>query len=164
MTVSPFQIPVSDLIADPGSRRTVGFEATVDWQVEMAEVGPVVGVEMLLENASGVLVARGEATTELQLACHRCLRQWSESLDVEVMEAFGFEGAEGEYPLSGDIADLEPMVRDAVLLEVPLRPLCRDDCRGICATCGADLNSNTCPGHGDESTSPFAELRELLEP
>ena len=51
---------------------------------------------------------------------------------------------EDTYPLEGDQLDLRPLVRDALLLELPLAPLCREDCRGLCAECGADLNLGPC--------------------
>jgi uncharacterized protein len=164
MTSSPFVFPISDLLSDSGSRRAVAVDTSIAWGVEMAAVGPNLKAELVLENASGVLVVRGQAETTLQLTCDRCLTVWSEDLDIEITEALGFDVDGDGYALDRDTADLEPVLRDALLLEVPLRPMCRDDCRGICATCGADLNTATCPGHDEESTSPFAALRDLLEP
>lgn len=164
VTSSPFLVHVSDLLADSGSRRAVDVDGPIEWGFELAAVGPQLHAELVLENASGVLVVRGPAETTLGLTCHRCLTEWSESLRVEVAEALGFEDDDVGYALDGDTVDLEPVLRDALLLEVPLRPLCRDDCLGICATCGADLNTDSCPGHDEESASPFAELRDLLEP
>jgi uncharacterized protein len=164
MTSSPFVFPVSDVLADSGSRRAVEVDAPIAWGFEMAAVGPHLKAELVLENASGVLVVRGPAETALQLTCHRCLTVWTETLAVEITEALGFDDDGDGYALEKDTADLEPVLRDALLLEVPLRPMCRDDCRGLCATCGADLNTATCPGHDEESISPFAALRDLLEP
>ncbi len=164
MVSSPFVVPVSDLIAEPGLRREIRLDAVVDWRFELAAIGPGIHAELILENASGVLVVRGSAQAELGLTCHRCLTEWSEPLGVELTEALGFEGDEDGYSLDRDTADLEPALRDAVLLNVPLRPLCREGCLGICATCGADLNTGSCPGHEEEGSSPFAGLRDLLEP
>ena len=73
-------------------------------------------------------------------------------------------GEDPEYPLDQDVADLEPVLRDAVLLTFPLLPLCDPECRGLCATCGADLNTGACPGHEEMTESPFTVLRGLLEP
>jgi uncharacterized protein len=164
VTDSPFRIPISDL-AEAGSRRDVVLDADVDWGFELADVGPV-HAELVLENAAGVLVVRGTVESELGLTCHRCLTEWEQDLELGLAEAMGFEDDEDAdvYRLDGDVADLEPVLRDAVLLEVPLRPLCRPDCLGLCATCGADLNDGPHPAHAEESTSPFAGLRDLLEP
>ena len=165
MTESPFRIPIQDL-AEPGSRREIEIDAEVDWGFELAEVGPTLHADLRLENAAGVLVVRGRVESVLGLTCHRCLTEWDEEVDLPVTEALGFEEDEEAevYRLDGDVADLEPVLRDVVLLEVPLRPLCREDCRGLCATCGADLNGGPHPEHEEESSSPFAVLRDLLEP
>src|SRR3972149_2694629 len=64
-------------------------------------------------------------------------------------------------PLHGGVADLESPIRDTILLELPLAPTCRPGCLGLCARCGGDLNTGSCPGHEKESDSPFASLREL---
>ena len=64
---------------------------------------------------------------------------------MKVLEHFTEEGDGSDtYPLRHDEIDLEPMVHDAVLLELPQAPLCRPDCRGLCPTCGADLNAQSC--------------------
>ena len=164
VTTSPFLIPVSDLLAASGSRRSVQIDAPIEWGFELAAVGPQLHAELLLENAFGVLVVRGIVETTRGFTCQRCLTEWAEPLHVEVTEALGFDDDEDGYALDGDTADLEPVLRDALLLDVSLRPLCRDDCPGICATCGADLNTDSCPGHDEVGASPFAELRDLLEP
>jgi uncharacterized protein len=95
--------------------------------------------------------------------CRRCLTEWPEPLEVDVFEMLGSD-PEAEYRLSGDEADLEVPLRDAVLLALPLSPLCRPDCLGLCGVCGADLNTGSCPGHGEVPASPFTVLRDLLEP
>jgi len=165
VTESPFRVPIADL-AEAGSRREVTLETEVAWGFELAEVGPELRAELLLENAAGVLVVRGSVATTLGLTCHRCLTEWNEDLNLSVIEALGFDDDEEAdvYRLDGDVADLEPVLLDNVLLEVPLRPVCREDCLGLCAACGADLNGGPHPEHDVESTSPFAALRDLLEP
>ncbi len=60
--------------------------------------------------------------------------------------------------------DLESPIRDEVGLALPLKPLCRDDCLGLCPTCGTDLNTEPCEGHEDLSSSPFAVLEQFLDP
>ena len=70
---------------------------------------------------------------------------------------------EETYPLHGDQIDLEPLARDAVLLELPLTPLCAEDCQGLCSTCGANRNEGDC-GHSITSTdSRWASLDVLKD-
>jgi uncharacterized protein len=58
--------------------------------------------------------------------------------------------------------DLAPLFREFALLEIPLKPLCREDCKGLCIECGQNLNEKDC-GHREEIDSPFSALKELLE-
>lgn len=160
---SPFRFPVSDLLAEPGHRRPVTVAAEVDWALELSLIGPALSADLLLESATGAIVVRGPVETTVTHRCHRCLTEWTEPLAVDLLEAVGVGEEDDGYPLDGDVADLEAPIRDAVLLTVPLSPTCRPDCRGLCAVCGADLNTASCPGHDEEPDSPFASLRGLLD-
>jgi uncharacterized protein len=81
---------------------------------------------------------------------------------VHVDELFEAVPLEGEtYLLEDDVIDLEPMVRDALLLELPLAPLCRDDCAGLCPTCGANRNDEPCDCAEAEPDPRWAALRSL---
>lgn len=160
---SPFRVPVSDLLAYPGRKRPVIIDAPIEWVLELSQAGPDLHAELVLQGASGGVLVRGTAETEATHSCHRCLTEWTEPIEVEVAEILGLEEDPDGYPLDGEVADLEAPLRDAVLLAIPLSPTCRPDCRGICATCGGDLNTGSCPGHDDELDSPFAPLRELFD-
>jgi len=160
---SPFRIPVSDLLADPGHRSPITIDAPIDWGLELSQVGPQLHADLVLQGASGGVLVRGSVETEATHSCHRCLTEWTEPIEVEISELLGLDEDPDGYPLDGDVADLETPIRDAVLLAIPLSPTCRPDCRGICATCGGDLNTGSCPGHDEELDSPFASLRELFD-
>ena len=80
--------------------------------------------------------------------CRRCGgpvdgRPWSPGVQERYAPAGGTDRDEEAYPLTGDELDLEPLARDAVLLELPLAPLCTEDCRGLCPTCGANRNTES---------------------
>jgi uncharacterized protein len=160
---SAFRFPVADLLAHVGDRRNIVVAVPVDWGLDLSRVGPQLAADLILESASGGIVVRGPVTTLVANTCHRCLTEWQEPLEVELLEALGVDDDPDGYRLHGNVADLETPLRDAVLLAVPLSPTCRPDCRGLCAVCGADLNGTSCPGHDDEPDSPFAPLRGLLD-
>lgn len=162
---SSFRIVVADLLGEPGRRRTVRVEASVDWGIELSRIAPSPPLtgEISLEGAAGGVFASGTAAASVEHTCHRCTAVWTEEVEVSLQEMLDRE-PDGEYPIDGDVADLEPPIRDALILALPLLPICRPDCLGLCAQCGADLNTGACPGHDEEPTSPFAGLREMLEP
>ena len=103
--------------------------------------------------SEGVLVtatARAPVTGE----CARCLEPVHQQVDVKVQELFGYTADDGldaadGYALQGDLLDLEPALHDALVLALPLAPLCREDCPGLCVECGA-LLAQAGPDHGHE--------------
>jgi uncharacterized protein len=116
----------------------------------------------------GVLVT-GSAVAPLTGECARCLDPVSSTMEVSLQELYLYQPGPGEGEdddeerfLDGDLLDLEPAFRDAVVLAMPLSPLCQEDCPGLCPECGARL-AEAGPGHGhDEDVDPrWAALRRL---
>ena len=115
----------------------------------------------------GVLVT-GTAQAGLDGECARCLGEIHDDVVADIQELFVYDdgdiAADEEADVSrleGDLLDLEPLLRDAVVLSLPFQPLCRDDCPGLCAECGARLADD--PGHQhDEPIDPrWAALEGL---
>ena len=128
----------------------------------------------------GVLVS-GTARTVATGECARCLEPLTLDLEVTFQELFTYPAADGDdgadddgatseaagdvHLLDGDLLDLEPVLRDAVVLALPLAPLCREDCPGLCAECGARLaDAGPGHGHGDGTDPRWAALRVLAAP
>ncbi len=123
----------------------------------------VLGVQ-LEEVSDGVLVT-ASVTAELAGECARCLDEFTSSIEVTFCELFAghADGSEDDgYLLDGDLLDLEPAVRDALVLELPLSPLCAADCAGLCATCGVRL-ADAEPGHRHaDDGGVWAVLKDLF--
>jgi uncharacterized protein len=134
MASHPLVVGIADLRRQPGTRRRVEREVELDGlAVSSARVpdGALVGIDLELETLSNGLVATGTITVPYEGDCRRCLDPVRASATAEIREVFEPRATEGEtYPLGDDTVDLEPMVRDAVLLTLPLAPLCGADCRG----------------------------------
>lgn len=96
----------------------------------------------------GVLVT-GTAVVQVRGECVRCLGEVSGTLEIDVQELFVHPGSgatdDEASRLEDDLVDLEPLLRDGVVLDLPFQPLCREDCEGLCVECGANLNDD--PGH-----------------
>lgn len=134
MARHPLRVGIADLRRRPGTRRRVEESVPLDdLEVSTSRVPPgaPVGVDLELETLSDGLVATGTIAAPWTGDCRRCLRPVEGRAVVEVREIFQPRPVEGEtYAMGEDVVDLEPMVRDAVLLALPLAPLCADDCRG----------------------------------
>ena len=116
-------------------------------------LGSPVELDIRLESVvEGVLVS-GSATVEVRGECVRCLGDISDELEVGIQELYVYPGVEPDDDLAsrleGDLIDLEPLLRDQVVLDLPFQPLCRDDCSGLCVECGANLNND--PAHRHEA-------------
>jgi uncharacterized protein len=144
---SPFVVHVADLLRRPGARRAEELAGPVPVAMVGTSVTAedVVGVRATLESVSEGILATGAVSAPWHADCRRCLRPVSGLVEADFRELFERHPREGEtYPLDQDQVDLEPLVREIVLVELPLTPLCRVDCLGICPTCGADLNEGSC--------------------
>ncbi len=107
------------------------------------------GVVRVTRTLQGMLI-QGRFSAQAAAECVRCLNEYEQELNTDFSELFAFkpEGVTDSdllYPEDGNI-DLEPLVREYLLLELPIQSLCRPDCKGLCQVCGADLNSGDC-GH-----------------
>ncbi|GAA2101847.1 DUF177 domain-containing protein [Microlunatus panaciterrae] len=130
-------------------------DAPADLGIAVIGVPPGSPIELdvrLEAVVEGVLVT-GTAVVEVQGECVRCLEQISDELEIDIQELFVYPGSEATEDeasrLEGDLLDLEPLVRDQVVLDLPFQPLCREDCRGLCVECGANLNAD--PGHDHQT-------------
>lgn len=132
--MKPLVVGVTELRKRSGSRRTVSTDVELSGlAISSAAVpsGGEVHIEIELESVPESIVATGVVEAPWEGECRRCLRTVTGMLRTDVREVFERHPVEGEtYPLVDDHVDLEPMVRDAVLLSLPLAPLCADDCRG----------------------------------
>lgn len=158
-------VGVADLLRSPGSTRDVGIEAILDDLSVLGSAVPAgqpIEVDVRLEAVNEGVVAKGHVHAPWTGECRRCLRAIEGRIDAEVLEVFEGHPVEGETSkLDHDRIDLEPVAREAVLLELPLAPLCRDDCAGLCPECGADRNAGEC-GHAVEvGDDRWSALREL---
>ncbi|MCW2622363.1 MAG: hypothetical protein JWL64_1965 [Frankiales bacterium] len=171
----PFVLDTHELGRRPGSmqeqQRTVPAPADLGI-VDLigVPVGDPIELDLRLESVmEGVLVTvliTGSVTGE----CGRCLEPLSQPLRVRFQEIYAYpeseiaEGDEDASLMQGDLLDLEPALRDAVVLALPLTPLCREDCEGLCAECGerlADLPDD----HTHEVTDArWSALQDLLPP
>jgi len=169
---APLVLNVRELGRRAGAMTTVQLTcpAPVDLLNPMIAV-PVdsdIELDLMLESViEGVLVS-GTATALTQGACSRCLEQIAGELEVSIQELFRYRDLEQlseedeELPtFDGDSINLEPTLRDAVVLALPLAPVCREDCLGLCPECGARLADD--PNHQHDQTDPrWAGLAEMF--
>jgi uncharacterized protein len=176
---SPFVIPTRDIPVE-GLERTFDLSAELAPRVfaESSEVkaGPDVrGTVMVTRNGSDY-IAGGELRGSAEMACSRCLKPVTVKLDSEWGMTFvpahklspekedEREVAEDQVdvaPYEDEELDLEPTLREELLLALPVAPICADTCRGLCARCGHDLNQGDCACPPEPKDDRWAALRQM---
>ena len=145
---TPFVLSVADLLRRPGHRRTLELRAPIDALTSagtVVEPGDDVDMSVGLEAIPEGVVADGRISAPWRAECRRCLKAVTGRVDVDFRELFERSPREGEtYLLAHEQIDLALLIREALLLALPLAPLCAPACQGICPTCGADLNEGSC--------------------
>jgi uncharacterized protein len=159
----------------PGSQREVSrtVPAPADLGIEVLRVpeGAPVEVDLRTEAVMEGVLVTGTARAGLEGECARCLEPISEEIEVRFQELFVYDDREVDpdeelevSKLQDDLVDLEPLLRDAVVLALPFQPLCEDDCPGLCAECGARLADDPDHAHDapvDPRWGALAQLSEL---
>ncbi len=150
---APLVLDTRELGRRPGSMRALRLVAPAPPGLGLVDligvpVGADLDLDLRLESVmEGVLVS-GTVTGPLTGECGRCLEPVSSTLEVELQELYAYPDSTSDTTadddelsrMEGDLLDLEPALRDAVVLALPLTPLCRQDCSGLCAECGERLD------------------------
>jgi uncharacterized protein len=135
----------------------------------LVPAGADVDLDLRFEAVSEGVLVTGSAVAPLTGECARCLEPLTSSTEVSIQELYRYlpdpgeeEADDEERFLDGDRLDLEPAFRDAVVLALPLSPLCQEDCPGLCAECGVRLaDAGPLHGHGEDTDPRWGPLRQL---
>jgi len=162
---NPWVVELRELGRRPGSMQELDrtLPAPGGWRLELIGVpeGAPVHLRLRLESVmEGVLVS-GDLEVPVQGQCARCLEPVEDTLELDVQELYAYPGSTTEATseedevrlVEGERIDLEPMVRDTVVLALPIAPTCTEDCAGLCSGCGQRLDD-----------LPADHSHELLDP
>lgn len=158
---------VSNALKNPG--QVYPFEA--DARIEEMEVlgDPVrmtdVAVKGTVVGSDEMVSLEAKATATVISRCARCLEEVRFPIAAEMHADFVRQpdpDDPDQYPYESSVLELTDAIRDALVLELPLRFLCKEDCKGLCPKCGANLNTGSCTcQEGDDDLNPFAALRSI---
>ena len=157
-TATPFTVPVFDLMHRPGQMREIELDAAVGEAfgnfVIGVQQGANVQLDVRLESLHDGILVSATASMEATGECVRCLDEVHLPIEVEIQELFAYSVDEAfDYTVVDDHVDLEPLVRDAVVLALPFQPVCRPDCPGLDPETGERL-----------ADFPDRKPREVLDP
>lgn len=152
--------------------QTVGYTRSFEFDHSSVQVSDDLDVsdlrgELRMTRTAQGVYASGTMQARTRAECVRCLSPQDQELEIEFDDLFSYPPGQAGDPLLAipetGLLDLGPLVREYLLLDVPLRTLCRPDCRGLCPECGINRNEAACE-HGDASIDPrLAGLGALLD-
>lgn len=171
------RVPITELVGHPGATRALSRAVDPDefgtdpWGPTVDAVAGPVELDLHLDAVVEGILVRGELTFTAEVPCARCLVPQEVTRTVEVAELFT-DPAKREpededdpgYELEDDLTaiDLTTLVRDALVVDLPVRVVCSEDCQGLCPTCGADRNLGDCGHRETELSDPrWSKLAEL---
>jgi len=162
---SPLLINAAELLRRPGSDRHLELQTTVG-ELGISDTrfdrDAAVEVSLRLESLTDGIVVDGLVRAPWADSCRRCLAPADGQVVSEVHELYQHVITDPDaFAIVGDQIDLLPMVRESLLLDAPLAPLCRPDCAGLCPTCGIDLNVETCECPTESSDPRWDALSQL---
>nr|WP_246416074.1 DUF177 domain-containing protein [Nocardioides luti] len=171
---APLVLDTRELGRRPGSQREVTrmVPAPADLGIEVLGVpeGSQVELDLRLEAVMEGVLVTGSATAELVGECVRCLEPIEDELSARFQELFVYDDRDHDPDeddetsrLEDDLLDLEPLLRDAVVLALPFQPLCSEDCPGLCTECGARLADDPDHGHDEPIDPRWAGLTQLVQ-
>ena len=171
---APLVLDTRELGRRPGSMhgvsRTVPAPADLGIEVLRVPEGSQVDLDLRLEAVMEGVLVTGTALAGLEGECVRCLGPITDELEVDLQELYVYDDRDHDPDeddevsmLQDDLLDLEPLLRDAVVLALPFQPLCQPDCPGLCVECGARLADDPDHGHEEPVDPRWAALTGLAE-
>jgi uncharacterized protein len=162
----PFRLNVGFVV-----HQEVGYKHEFPFEFEQIQISDDLdlhhfeGVATIGRTPQGLLI-QADFSAETVLECVRCLNEFNFSLIWDFTELYAFNSksvSESNLILPDDAQiDLQPLIREYALLNIPVKPLCKADCKGLCAVCGEDLNLSDCGHREITEESPFSALKDLL--
>lgn len=166
------QIDVSRLKSTQGDVRAIEMDVNLEPLKADAEVfifNEPLHLSLKATSIGDAIAVSGQIRANITVACGNCLESFILPLSTDISEAYynqsqeGVEAGEEWIPYSGDFIDITPEVVRNILLELPMRLVCKEECRGLCPGCGENLNSSRCTCSKENIDPRLAKLKSLLD-
>ncbi len=164
---SPLRLNVGFVVA-----QSAGFIRDFPFEIPHISLPPdlhlnnLEGQIRVTRTPQGILL-QADFQTQTELECVRCLTSFQQALKINFTELYAFSQRyvtdSGLIMPETGIIDVTPVLRDYAVLEIPISPLCRPDCKGLCPICGNNLNESTCVHEDDTGDPRLASLRSFLK-
>jgi uncharacterized protein len=165
---SVYELSVHDLMHKPGHMREYKLDLTIPTQLGNAvtaiKAGDVIDLDLRLESVHEGILATGEVFGDAEGECSRCLEPLTVPVEVDFQELFAYSLTnEDDFVVQEEKINLEQAILDAVVLNLPFKPICSETCLGLCANCGERMADDPHHVHETEIDPRWSELKKLKE-
>ena len=164
--MSNFVVPVNDLTRRPGQMNEL--ELDIELSIPMGQgaatvpAGEIIALNLRLESVHDGILATGEVDSTALADCSRCLEPLKLAVEVDFQELFAYSlEQEDDFLVQDEKIDLEQAITDAVVLSLPFKPVCSEDCLGLCSECGVKLAEDPEHVHQAQNDSRWSELESF---
>ncbi|MEN9343079.1 MAG: hypothetical protein RIR24_666 [Actinomycetota bacterium] len=165
---SVYELSVHDLMHKPGHMREYKLDLTIPAPLGNAvtaiKAGDVIDLDLRLESVHEGILATGEVFGDAEGECSRCLEPLTVPVEVDFQELFAYSLTnEDDFVVQEEKINLEQAILDAVVLNLPFKPICSETCLGLCANCGERMADDPHHVHETEIDPRWSELKKLKE-
>lgn len=161
-------VDIADIKSVKGA--SINFELSEQIEFPKTQLGELkfckpVSLKGTISNINNKFIFKGHLNTVISLNCSRCNKLIERIIDLPIEEIFAEndDSCEGEaWTFSGNIIELDPSIVSNVILNIPMKVLCKQDCKGLCPKCGQDLNASSCNCDFNEKDPRFEKLNLLV--
>ena len=164
--MSTFEVPVNDLTRRPGQMKEL--ELDIELAIPMGQAaatvpaGEIIELNLRLESVHDGILATGEVDSTAMADCSRCLEPLKLAVEVDFQELFAYSlEQEDDFLVQDEKIDLEQAITDAVVLSLPFKPVCSEDCLGLCSECGVKMAEDPEHVHQAQNDSRWSELESF---
>ncbi|MCE5220437.1 MAG: DUF177 domain-containing protein [Clostridium sp.] len=163
------KVQISDIIS--GKDRSKNFNYTFEmpqFNFEGDIIKPIGSCEVIgvISSDSDILILSAKIEANLEMICSRCLDTFIYPIDIDIEERFTTNRSteDGEaIVVMDDVLDITEVVETSIISTLPIKRVCKDDCKGLCQECGCNLNYNACSCHKEDIDIRFEALKGLFD-
>ena len=164
--MSEFEVPVNELTRRPGQMSELELDITLASPMGQGAAtvpaGEVIELNLRLESVHEGILATGEVDSTAKAECSRCLEPLNLAVEVDFQELFAYSlEQEDDFLVQDEKIDLEQAITDAVVLSLPFKPVCSEDCLGLCSECGLKMAEDPNHVHQAQIDSRWGELENF---
>lgn len=164
------KILISDLISKRERKKNISYKFLIDqFYFEGEKIVPTKEVEIdgTVTSDDEIVVMKAKIKAELELTCSRCVDTFIYPIDIDIEERFTNNSEISESDdavfVKDDVLDISEIVESEIISTLPIKRLCSEDCKGLCQSCGANLNKETCTCENEDIDFRLAGLKALLD-